>query len=169
MAYETAEYQIIKTISNKIEIREYKNLVLATTSRNENISQNSNFRTLFKFITGDNKENQKIEMTTPVFQKNIQNQSNMSFVMPSNFDKNNTPKPNSKNIKIEFLKNLKFIAIRFSGRSNDKNFNKHKKILEGVIQEKNIKVDLINPINAYYNSPWTLPFFRRNEILFQIK
>jgi len=35
MSYETARYEVIKTISKKIEIREYKDLVLATISTKE--------------------------------------------------------------------------------------------------------------------------------------
>jgi hypothetical protein len=169
MSYETAEYKVIKTISNEIEIREYKDLVLATISTNEAEStNNNNFRTLFKFISGDNAKEQEIKMTTPVFQQNIHNQKSMSFVMPSDFNKDNLPKPKNKNIKIEFFTNIKLIAIKFSGRSTDDNFNKYQKILEGEIQKNNIAADLKNPINAYYNSPWTLPFLKRNEVLFKL-
>ena len=35
MSYETARYEVVKTISKKIEIREYKDLVLATISTKE--------------------------------------------------------------------------------------------------------------------------------------
>jgi hypothetical protein len=168
MSYETAKYEVTKTISDTIEIREYEDLILATIFAKKG-SRDDNFRTLFKFISGDNTQDQKIKMTTPVFQKNIQYQQAMSFIMPGNFTKSNTPKPNNKNIKIKLLKNTKFIVIRFSGRATDKNFNKYQKILEEVIQENDIKVDLTNPINAYYNKPWTIPFFKRNEVLFRLK
>jgi hypothetical protein len=167
MSYETAKYEVTKVISEKIEIREYKNIVLATISKDKE-SQNNNFRTLFKFISGENEQDQEIKMTTPVLQENIKNKKSMSFVMPSRFNKSNLPKPKNKNIKIEILENINFIAIRFSGRSVDKNFNKYQKILEKAIEENNIKTDLSNPINAYYNSPWTIPFFKRNEVLFRL-
>lgn len=167
MSYETARYEVVKTISKKIEIREYKDLVLAKISTKEG-SENNNFRTLFKFISGKNEQDQEIKMTTPVFQENIQNEKSMSFVMPDIFNENNLPKPKNKNVKIEYIKNTKFIAIRFSGRAIDKNFSKYQKILEKVIAKNNIKADLSNPINAYYNSPWTIPFFKRNEVLFEL-
>jgi len=167
MSYETAKYEVTKTISDKIEIREYKDLVLATISTNKD-SQNNNFRTLFKFISGENKKDQEIKMTTPVFQQNIRDQDSMSFVMPDKFNKEDLPTPKNKNIKIEILENTKFIVIRFSGRSVDKNFNKFQKVLERAIKENNIKADLANPINAYYNSPWTISFFKRNEVLFRL-
>ena len=167
MSYETAKYEVIKIISDKTEIREYKDLVLATISTKEE-SQNNNFRTLFKFISGENEKDQEIKMTTPVFQENIKNQESMSFVMPDRFNKGNLPKPKNQNIKIELLKNTKFIAIKFSGRAVDKNFNKYQKILENTIEENSLEADLTNPINAYYNPPWTIPFFKRNEVLFKL-
>jgi hypothetical protein len=167
MSYETASYEVIKALSNKIEIREYKNMVLATISTDEE-SQNNNFRTLFKFISGGNEEQQEIKMTTPVFQQNINNKQSMSFVMPDRFVKGDIPKPNNKNIKIELLENTKFIVIGFSGRATDNNFNKYQKVLERAIEENDLKADLSTPINAYYNAPWTIPFFKRNEVLFRL-
>jgi hypothetical protein len=167
MSYETAKYEVTKAISEKIEIREYKNMVLATISTDDK-SQNNNFRTLFKFISGENEQDQEIKMTTPVFRQNIGNKQSMSFVMPDSFAKGSIPKPDNKNIKIELLENTKFIAIRFSGRSTDKNFNKYQKVLKRAIEENGLKADLENPINAYYNSPWTIPFFKKNEVLFKL-
>jgi hypothetical protein len=167
MSYETAKYEVTKVISDKIEIREYKNMVLATISTDDK-SQNNNFRTLFKFISGGNEQEQEISMTTPVFRQNINNKKSMSFVMPDSFAKGAIPKPNNKNIKIELLENTKFIVIRFSGRAIDKNFNKYQKVLESAIKENGLKADLDNPINANYNAPWTIPFFKRNEVLFRL-
>jgi DNA gyrase inhibitor GyrI len=167
MSYETAKYEVTKTISDKIEIREYKNIVLATISQ-DGESQNNNFRTLFKFISGSNEREQEIKMTTPVFRQNISNKQSTSFVMPDSFVKDSIPKPNNKNIKIELLENTKFIVIRFSGRAVDKNFNKYQRILESAIKENGLKADLKNPINAYYNAPWTIPFFKRNEVLLRL-
>ena len=108
-------------------------------------------------------------MTIPVFQENLADIKRMSFVIPSKYNQEQIPQPINKNIKIRFLKNAKFIAIVFSGRSTDKKFAKYQKILKKIISENNIKADLTNPINGYYNSPWTIAFFKRNEVLFRIK
>jgi hypothetical protein len=143
-------------------------MVLATVSTDEE-SQNNNFRTLFKFISGENEKDQEIKMTTPVFQQSTRNKQSMSFVMPDNFNIENSPKPNNKNVKIELLENAKFIAIRFSGRAIDKNFDKYQQILEHTIHKNELKADLTNPINAYYNAPWAIPFLKRNEVLFRLK
>lgn len=168
MSSETAKYEVIKKLSDKIEIREYKKLILATVITDEESSRNGSFRTLFKFISGENEKNQEISMTTPVFKENIKNKKSMSFVMPSSFSQESMPQPNDKNIKIEFVKNSQFVAIQFSGRATDENFEKYKEILVSAVKENNLKADIKNPINAYYNTPWTLPFFKRNEVLLRL-
>ena len=46
-------------------------------------------------------------------------------------------------------------VIRFSGRSKDKNFSRHSKILKKELEENNIQI--IGPsIKATYNGPFTL-------------
>ena len=61
-----------------------------------------------------------------------------------------------------------FAAITYSGRASDKNFIKHKEILENQLREDKIKI-LSPPIRATYNSPFTLPMLRRNEVMFEIE
>jgi len=54
-----------------------------------------------------------------------------------------------------------------SGRASDNNFLKHKEILEKELKKENITI--ISPaINATYNGPFTLPAFRRNEVMYEI-
>ena len=64
--YETQPYQVIDTIE-AIEIRYYPSVKLVQT---ESLSEeNQNFSRLFRYITGANNTNQKIDMTTPVHMK----------------------------------------------------------------------------------------------------
>lgn len=169
MAGETAKYQVIEKISDDIEVRQYDNMMLATIATGADEEGNQNFRTLFKFISGENKKEQDISMTTPVFKEKIDNKRTMSFVMPAKFTKDNTPVPNNKNIKIEIIENIKYIAITFSGRWSEENFNEQQEILTKLVKEKNIDADIANPVRAYYNSPMALPFLRKNEVLFRVK
>jgi hypothetical protein len=53
-------------------------------------------------------------MTTPVFKENQDSKISMSFAMSTDFNKENLPKPNDENIKIENIENQRFIAITFS-------------------------------------------------------
>ena len=51
--------------------------------------------------------------------------------------------------------------------NSDKNFIKHKDILENELKKNDISI-LSLPIKASYNSPFTLPMLRRNEAMFEI-
>ena len=64
MAYEEPSFKIVHQ-TDKYEIRHYQER-LAVQSNYTN--QNSSFRNLFNYISGANKDSQKIKMTTPVTQ-----------------------------------------------------------------------------------------------------
>ena len=57
--------------------------------------------------------------------------------------------------------------IEYSGRSSDKNFLKNKDILDKALKQDNLLV-LSPPIRASYNSPFTLPMLKRNEVMSRV-
>ena len=59
------------------------------------------------------------------------------------------------------------IFIIYSGRTSDKNFTKHKSILENELKKDDILI-LSAPIKATYDGPFTLPMNRRNEVMFEV-
>ena len=164
MAVEEVEYEVIK--ENEVyEIRKYfDRLVIETETSN----QNSSFRKLFNYISGSNEKNQEIKMTAPVTQIEKNGNMTMQFYLPSEFDENNTPSPSNSEVKVLNMKGGYFAAITYSGRASDKNFIKHKEILENQLKEDKITI-LSPPIRATYNSPFTLPMLRRNEVMFEIE
>jgi hypothetical protein len=167
MATPITPYTVTQKLTDKIEIREYPKLLLATVTATDS-QDNSSFRILFDFIDGANSKKQEIAMTAPVFEKYTANSTSMSFAMPEEFNLENLPVPDNKNIQLENMHKVSFIAIRFSGFASDSNFAEHKAILLEQIKKNNINADLSIPIKAYYNKPWTLPFLKRNELLFRV-
>ena len=164
MATEQLKYQTLD-VNEIYEIRKYSDrLVIETKTSN----QNSSFRKLFNYISGSNEKNQEIKMTAPVTQIEKNGNMTMQFYLPSEFDENNVPNPSNSEVKILNMKGGYFAAITYSGRASDKNFLKHKEILENQLKEDNIKI-LSPPIRATYNSPFTLPMLRRNEVMFEIE
>jgi len=163
MSYDEPSYDIV--IKNEIyEIRKYSDrLAVETISSN----QNGNFKRLFNYISGKNETNEKIKMTTPVTQIEKDGNFSMQFYLPSKFTQKNVPNPNSKDIKIINITGGYYAVIQYSGRSSDKNFLKHKKILQNELKKNNYLI-LSPPIKATYNSPFTLPMLRRNEAMFKI-
>jgi hypothetical protein len=163
MAYEEANYKVVKT--NKIyEIRKYSDrLAIETSISNEG----SSFRKLFNYISGNNENNEEIKMTTPVTQMEKKENMTMQFYLPSKFNKENTPIPSNSDIKILNIKEGYYAVIRYSGRTSNKNFTKHKNILENELKKDDISI-LSVPIKATYDGPFTLPLLRRNEAMFEI-
>ena len=161
MANEEAKYDVVK--SNEIyEIRKYSDR-LAVQALNTN--ENNSFRKLFNYISGDNETNEEIKMTIPVTQMVKKGNMTMQFYLPSKFNKDNVPNPSRSDLKIIKIKQGYYAVIRYSGRASEKNFIKHKEILENELKKDNISIS--GPaIKASYNSPFTLPMLKRNEAMF---
>ena len=163
MAYEEANYQVVKT-NELYEIRKYSDRLAVETSTS---NQNSGFRKLFNYISGDNQTNEEIKMTTPVTEMERKGNMTMQFYLPLKFDKNNVPIPSRPDVEIVNIEGGYFAVIVYSGISSDKNFIKHKDILENELKKDNISI-LGPPIKATYNGPFTLPMLRRNEVMFEV-
>ena len=164
MAYEEAGYDIVK--SNDIyEIRKYSDrLAVQVVS----VSGNSSFRKLFNYISGQNRKNQEIKMTTPVTEMEKAGNMTMQFYLPSKFNKDNAPSPTSSDVEIINIEGGYYAVIRYSGRASDRNFIKHKKILEAELSKDKILIKSA-AIKATYNGPFTLPMMRRNEAMFKVE
>jgi len=164
MAIEEANYEI--TEKNDIyEIRKYSDrlAVETITSGSEN-----NFRKLFNYISGRNDSKEKIKMTTPVTQVEKNGNMSMQFYLPSKFNSENVPNPSREDVRIINIEGGYYAVLRYSGRASDKNFLKHKEILEKELQINNISI-ISQPIRATYDSPFTLPMNRRNEAMFKVE
>ena len=162
MAYEEANYETISENKN-YEIRKYfDRLVIETDS-----TEGNGFRKLFNYISGNNEEKKEIKMTVPVTQENKDGNMKMQFYLPSKFNKDNAPKPSNPEIKVLNIEGGYYAVIKYSGRSSDKNFIKKKNILEKELKKDDIVI-LSPPIRASYNSPFTLPMLKRNEVMFRI-
>lgn len=165
---EIAPYKILQ-IEEPFELRHYGRLVLVTTSMSGMEDQNTSFAKLFNYISGTNENTQDIPMTAPVFMdQNNQNSETMSFVLPSNFSYTDAPKPKDPSVKLEEITDYTVAAITFNGFLRQDNIEKHKNLLKDWIEKKQLKV--IGPAKAAgYNPPFTIPAFRRNEILIPVK
>ena len=163
MANEEAKYDVVK--SNEIyEIRKYSDRLAIQAL---NTDENNSFRKLFNYISGNNEKNEEIKMTVPVTQMEKKGNMTMQFYLPSKFNKDNVPNPSSSDVEIVNIEGGYYAVIRYSGRASNKNFIKHKEILENELKKDNISIE--GPaIKASYNSPFTLPMLKRNEAMFEV-
>ena len=162
MAYEEANYEVVKE-NKEYEIRKYSDRLVIET----NSVEGNGFRKLFNYISGNNEKNQEIKMTVPVTQEIKNGNMTMQFYLPLKFNKDNAPKPSNSDIEISTIEGGYYAVIEYSGRSSDKNFLKNKDILEKLLKQDNITI-LSPPIRASYNSPFTLPMLKRNEVMYRI-
>tara|TARA_B100000579_G_scaffold346429_1_gene299325 strand:- start:49 stop:660 length:612 start_codon:yes stop_codon:yes gene_type:complete len=175
MALEEPKYQIIKSNKN-YEIRKYKDRLAVEV---EYSNEDSGFRYLFNYISGANTSSEKIsmtvpvtqsvkiDMTAPVTQTTKDDKMLMQFFLPSKFTLDTAPKPTNKKVSLVVLKGCYYAVIKYSGRVTDKNFQKHYKELKEYLIKDNI--NFTEPaIRATFNGPFTLPAFRRNEVMMKI-
>jgi hypothetical protein len=184
---ETPPYQVIVSDGDK-EIRSYSSYIVAKTfvqGDYEN-AQTEGFRILAGYIFGANEQQQNISMTAPVVQEGqsksqkiamtapvVQESQNegwvMAFMMPSKYTLANLPKPKDSRVILEEVRAKHMAALRFSGsRAPKKNTKKSEELLQWLEQHKNYKV-VSGPKTAGFDPPWTIPWFRRNEIHFELE
>jgi effector-binding domain-containing protein len=180
MAVEEAEYTVLRE-ENIFELRIYEPHILAETTVDGDFkgAGNEAFSRLFKYISGNNKQQQKVAMTTPVGQEPMSQKIEMtspvgqqkmddnwvvSFMMPATFTLENTPEPNDPKVYIREVPARHIAAVRYSGFWSEKSYSRHlEKLLDWVTKSGLVAVG--EPIWARYNPPFMPWFLRRNEVL----
>jgi len=175
MSYEEPKYKIIES-TDIYEIREYGDRLAVEI---EYSNEDSGFRYLFNYISGENKSSEKvkmtvpvtqsakIDMTSPVTQSTQDGIMKMQFFLPSKFTLENAPQPTNERVNLVMIKKDIYAVISYSGRLTNQNYSKnYKKLINHLTKDG---LDFIEPdIKATFNGPFTLPIFRRNEIMIKI-
>ena len=120
---------------------------------------------------------QKIEMTAPVTIEPVQvssekmstaNRWRIHFVMPSSYTLASLPRPNNNKVAIREVPGATYAVLTYSGFNFLSNVQARTDELMAWVKSKKMEV-LQSPQLARYNPPWTLPMFRRNEIMVEVK
>ena len=167
----------------KFEMREYEAVVAAevVSPGERSAAANRAFRILFNYISGENRsqskipmtspvamtENEKIPMTAPVTERESSEGWHVRFFLPPTYTLETVPQPTNPAIRLLQLPPERFVSVRFSGSSSESNLSEHRKELENYIQKKKLKITG-DPVFAFYNAPFIPPVFRRNEILWKL-
>ena len=167
--YESAPYKVIESDGN-IEIREYPDLVLAATeAKFEARGSDGSFMWLFRYISGNNESEQKIEMTTPVFMQadRPEAKGHMGFVMPQSVAEAGAPTPKAANVAIRKREGGRFAVIRFAGVMNAKQAAEQEAKLREWLAERGLEGEAVAE-RAGYDPPFTPGPLRRNEVLIRL-
>ena len=172
-------------------VREYAAHVEAQTRVETDFSNAGKqaFGRLFKYITGHNvgtkkiamtspvrqapsnqgpqtpsKRGENIAMTSPVGQRQVNGQWQVSFIMPAGSRIEDLPHPEDANVHLSAVPTQRMAVIRYSGSWSEARFQVHKQRLEHWIQAKGYQATG-EASWARYNPPFTPWFLRRNEVL----
>jgi SOUL heme-binding protein len=186
MAIEEPKFSVLEQEAS-FELRQYESQLIAEVlvegSRDE--ASNKGFRLIADFIFGNNegvqKESQKIAMTAPVtvesrkiamtapvtVDQSDEKNWRIQFVMPKEYTLETLPKPKNSLVKIREIPSKRYAVIVFSGLNNAEKIENNTKQLREWMQTKQLQA-IGSPQLARYNPPWTLPPWRRNEILIEV-
>lgn len=161
MAIETPDYKVAEK-EGKFEVREYPAMTVARTAMGD-----GDFMRLFRYISGGNEAEQKIAMTAPVLVQHQGEDKGMSFVVPREIAAGNVPAPQANEVSLDEMPAAKFAVFTYSGRRTDANESESLAKLKAWMERKGLRAEG-EPVFAYYDPPWTLPFLRRNEVMLRL-
>jgi len=175
---ETAAYTVERTLEGA-ELRSYGSRLVAevTVSGSRSGAANAGFRILAGYIFGANADASKIAMTTPVAQvPDIPAGSpavetgaagaqswTVRFTMPSDRSLATLPPPDDPRIRLLEAAPERMLVLQFSGRPTDAALAEATVSLLAIAGRAGIK-GRGEPEFLFYDSPFTLPWNRRNEV-----
>ncbi len=181
--YEQPGYKVVESLGESTEIRAYEPRVAAEARvENEDLDEGRDaaFRLLFDYITGSNRTDAKIAMTVPVESADTSekiamtapvessrtgdNEVYMRFFLPAKYDRETAPKPLDERVKIVDMPVQTVAVLRFSGVAGEETVAAKKRELLHSLKSTAWR-PLSDAVVYFYDPPWTLPFFRRNEVV----
>jgi len=186
MSLEQPDYTVVYK-DGDVEYRQYESYLVSETVI-ENVGSyeaagSEGFRRLFRYISGGNQSQSKIDMTVPVQQSPssekiamtvpVQQSSSaegwrITFMLPSEYTLATAPQPKDPRVQVREVPARLVAALRFSGRWTNKNFDKKKRVLLAAIE-----ADAVEPAgeleSAMYSAPYVPPFLRRNEVMVEVE
>jgi hypothetical protein len=166
---EEQKYTVVSS-NEDFEIRFYPSATLATvysTANSYKEVSGPGFRALAGYIFGGNEAGKQISMTSPVHMNITAERSAMSFVMPSDYNPDNLPKPDNSRVIIEKTKEEYVAVIKFSGYASDEAIKKQSARLAGMLNDKGI--EFYGTFRYLgYNPPYQF-INRRNEVIVSVK
>ncbi|MFZ1109553.1 MAG: heme-binding protein [Rhodomicrobium sp.] len=183
---EQPDYKISEK-DGPIEIRDYGPMIAAeaTVEGERKPAIEEGFRLIAAYIFGKNEPRAKIEMTAPVEQEKAQkiamtapvteqaqagnagNVWTVRFIMPKEWTMQTLPAPSDPRVTLKPYPGRRFLAITFSGVARDPAIAEKTGDLRDYAAAHKLAT-VGEPVLAFYNPPWTLPFLRRNEIMLEL-
>lgn len=156
---ERPSYEVVQSLSSRVEIREYEEQTWISTSFE---NDQASFPVLASYIFGGNEEGENVAMTAPVI-----TDQKMSFILPAGVTEYNAPIPDGQAIEFSTVPARKLAILAFTWLTPQSRVEKKTAQLLDILQEKGIGTTG-RPFLMRYNDPMTPPFLRRNEVAIEI-
>jgi len=196
MAIEEPKYEVV-TADAQFEVRHYAPILIAETivEGDMDAASSKGFRLIADFIFGNNlssdtdkkskiamtapvtvePQSSKIAMTAPVTVEPQAAESSMktaktwriNFVMPSQYTLATIPKPKNNAVILREVPSKYFIVHKYSGFNTASRVQAKTDEAVEWATKRSYKI-IGTPQLSRYDPPWTLPMFRRNEIMIEI-
>ena len=181
-AIDEPAYTVVQT-SDFFEVRQYAPYLVAEVVVPGPVGEagNQGFSLLGGYIFGKNKGERKLEMTAPVTQTAVAAPAVklemtapvtqavtpggflVQFVMPKGYTLATLPLPLDERVKLREVPGKRVAVIRFSGSWSQSTYEEQLQKLRGALAAAGLAT-AGEPVWSRYNSPFSLPFLRRNEI-----
>ena len=182
-AIEEPTYSVVQK-TDQFEVRQYAPYLVAEVVVPGPASEagKQGFSLLGGYIFGKNKGERKLEMTAPVTQTPVEPPAPVKlemtapvtqaaapggflvqFVMPKGYTLATLPEPLDAKVKLREVPGNRVAVIRFSGSWSQSTYEEQLQKLRSALSAAGMAT-VGEPVSSRYNSPFSLPFLRRNEI-----
>ena len=155
---ETPKYSIDKSLGEDCEVRTYEAYAIAELT--EERPDGDAFNILAAYLFGKNSEEKAMAMTMPVEMVD----GVMSFVLPK-ADADAPPAPTDDKVVIGERPARTVVALPFPGVATPEEIERQRSKLADVLQAEGLEAADDSYTVLQYNSPFTIPWRRRNELV----
>ncbi len=194
-ATEEPDYTVVEK-DGAFELRQYPALLAAetlVTGTDFDDAGNVAFNRLFRYITGNNRGQAEIAMTSPVVQSRdgqsrdgeniamtapvIQQAGKpgdarggykVAFLLPAEYTRETAPEPLDPSVRIVATPARLIAALRYPGRMSEALHGKQEQALRAELARRKLAVSG-EVITAQYDAPFIPGPFRRNEVLIPVR
>lgn len=170
------------------EVRQYDSMVVAETvaDGDYDAAGSTAFWRLYGYITGENVAQSEFAMTAPVIAAPRQDEGRefamtapvigerttggwrFAFVLPAGVTLAEAPAPTNPDVALAERPARRVAVHRFSGTLNTALATQHERALRGWMAVQALPPGSTARV-AGYDPPWTLPWFRRNEVMIDVR
>jgi hypothetical protein len=183
---ERVPYETVETFDG-VERRRYPGAVLVETTAAD---EGTAFRRLARYLGGANEAGVEVPMTAPVAtregdvdgvvggvevpmtapvrSREVEDGVTMSFYLPASLDRSSAPLPTEPAVRL-VVEPPRTLAVRaFSWLATDRRVTRERERLLATLAARGVD-PAGEPFLLRYNSPWTPPFLRTNEVAVDVR